>query len=289
MLIEGIVKRYRWQLIFTLSLIVSEALLGILFPLFIGKAIGGVLNKETTGLWLLGILGILLVFIGGFRRMYDSRFYARVYTQLSSATLNRMPKDEHSTKTARLSMLLEMVKFAEFQFPDIIQHSIGLIGVLTIIAFLNLNIFLGALISGTLVIGLYLLSGKKTFLFNRDYNNELEKQVAVISRNRQSELKLHLLKLMRWNIKLSDIETINYSLSWLFMLLLLLAAIALSAWYGNIEYGALFALIMYVYQYIESMVSLPLYYQEWLRLTEITQRIRNFNKKLDFDVGQKLA
>ena len=60
------------------------------------------------------------------------------------------------------------------------------------------------------------------------------------------------------------------------MLFLLLAAIVLSAWNGNIEYGALFALIMYVYQYIESMVSLPLYYQQWLRLTEITQRIQKF-------------
>ncbi len=276
MLIKGIIKRYRWQLIFTFSLILSEALLGILFPLFIGRAIGDVLNKELTGLWLLGILGFLLVIIGGFRRMYDSRLYARVYTQLSSATLNRMPKDEHSTKTARLSMLSEMVKFAEFQLPDIIQHSIGLIGVMAIIAFLNLNIFFGALLSGALVIGLYLLSGKKTFLFNQAYNNELEEQVNVISQNRQSELKLHLLKLMRWNIKLSDVETINYSFSWLFMLLLLLAAIALSAWNGNIEYGALFALIMYVYQYIESMVSLPLYYQQWLRLTEITQRIQKF-------------
>lgn len=274
MLLKALTQRFGWQLVFTLSLLLGEALLGILFPLFIGKAIAGVLHKELTGMCLLGVLGLLLVIIGGLRRLYDSRFYAHVYTQLSSETINRMPEDEHSAKTARLSMLSEMVKFAEFQFPDIIQHSIGLIGVMTIIAFLNVNIFLGTLITGVLVIGLYLLSGKRTYLFNQSYNNELEKQVNIITRNHQSALKLHLLKLMRWNIKLSDIETINYSLSWLFMLALLLAAIVLSAWHGDIEYGALFALIMYVYQYIESMVSLPLYYQQWLRLTEITQRIQ---------------
>lgn len=274
MLIKGILKQHRWRFIYTITLILAEALLSILFPLFIGNAIGDVLNKEMTGLWQLAILGFLLIVMGSFRRMLDSRFYARIYTTISGQTITQIPQNKQSVKTARLHLLSEMVKFAENQLPDIIQHSIGLIGVMSIIAFLNLNIFFGTLIAGSIVVLIYLLSGEKTFRYNKGYNNELESQLDVLSTNQPSTLKLHLLKLMRWNIKLSDIETINYALSWLIMIVLLVLAIRFAATRQQLQYGTLFALIMYVYQYIESMLSLPLYYQQWLRLKEISQRLQ---------------
>ncbi len=272
--IKKILKQYSYRLTFTLLLILFEAFLGILFPLFIGKAIGGILNKDVSGILQLGVLGFFIILIGGFRRMYDSRFYAKIYTKVCRETIKLMPQESHSIKTARLNMLGEMVRFAEDQLPDIIQHSIGLIGVIAIIAFLNVKIFIGTIIVGLIVIGIYLLSSQKTLRYNSWFNNEMEEQVNVVATNQQSKLHLHLLKLMKWNIKLSDIETINYSVSWLIMMVLLLSSITISVSSGEIEYGVLFALIMYVYQYIESMVSLPLYYQNWLRLKEIAFRIK---------------
>ncbi|MCG8377288.1 MAG: ABC transporter six-transmembrane domain-containing protein [Chlorobiales bacterium] len=274
MLIKQVIKPYRGRLSLTLLLIIVEALLGILFPLFIGKAIDGIINQELMYFWQLAVLGLLLIIIGGSRRLFDSRFYAKVYVRLSRATINKMESSDNSIKTARLNMLAEMVNFAENQLPEIIQHSIGLVAVASIIGFLNFQIFIGALICGFIVLGLYLLSSKKTLRYNAEFNNELESQVNVIDSKRQSALKLHLLKLMKWNIRLSDLETINYSGSWIIMLVLLMASIYVSVSGDNIQYGALLASIMYVYQFIESMVSLPLYYQQWLRLYEITDRIR---------------
>ncbi len=266
----------RIRLTLTILVLVVEALLGTLFPYFIGKAIDGVLSNNWLGLLQLGVLGAMLIIMGGVRRFFDSRFYAKIYTQISTLTLKLMPEKAHSAKAARQNMLAEIVKFAENELPIIIQHSIGLIGVMTIIAFLNWSIFLGTFITGGLVLSVYFLSGKKTTLFNKNFNNELEKQVDVVHSGSQSELRFHILKLMKWNIKLSDIETINYSISWLIMMALLLVSIYYSA-NESVQYGALFALIMYVYQYIDSMVSLPLYYQQWLRLLEISNRIKTIS------------
>ncbi|MEM6967438.1 MAG: hypothetical protein AAF573_21925 [Bacteroidota bacterium] len=42
---------------------------------------------------------------------------------------------------------------------------------------------------------------------------------------------------------------------------------------GIIKYGALFSLIMYVFQYMENVINLPLFYQNWLRLQEIQARM----------------
>ncbi len=272
--IKAILKQNKWRLTFTIFLILTEAFIALLFPLFIGKAIEGFMLKEINGLISLGVIGFLLVLLGGLRRLIDSRFYAKIYTRMSSATIKKLANNQHSVKAARLNMLSEMVDFAENQLPEIIQHTVGLIGVIIIIAFLNLNIFFIALLAGILVIGIYWMSGSRTIAHNYSFNNELENQVNVINSNKQSNLKHHLLKLMKFNIKLSDIETINYSISWLIMMGLLLLAIVFSTSEENIKYGALFAIIMYVYQYIESMVSLPLYYQQWLRLKEITIRIQ---------------
>lgn len=275
MLIKDLFKQFRWQFVFTASLLIVEALLGILFPYFIGKAIGGVLEKELSGIWQLGILGLLMILLGGGRRFFDSRFYAGIYSEFSRKVLGKMQDADHSLKSARLQMMAEMVKFAEIQLPNIIHHSIGLLGVMIMIATLNWKVFVGSLVVTAIIAGLYWLTGEKTFRYNFEYNNELESQVNILMEKRPSQLKLHLMKLMKWNIKLSDIETMNYSISWLIMIALLLVAILFST-DGTIQYGVLFALIMYVYQFIESMVNLPLYYQEWLRLKEITQRIQTF-------------
>ena len=34
-----------------------------------------------------------------------------------------------------------------------------------------------------------------------------------------------------------------------------------------------FAVVMYVFQFVESMLMLPFFYQEWLRLREISGRL----------------
>jgi ABC-type multidrug transport system fused ATPase/permease subunit len=172
-------------------------------------------------------------------------------------------------------MLAEVVEFAENQLPAIIQHSNGLIVVALINRFLNLKIFMASILCGCLVLCIYFLSSKRTLRLNSEFNNELENQVNTIQQKQESALHRHLLKLMRWNIRLSDLETLNFSGSWLIMLVLLVISIHIAATGENIQYGALMALIMYVYQFIESMVSLPLFYQQWLRLSEISERIRN--------------
>ena len=79
---------------------------------------------------------------------------------------------------------------------------------------------------------------------------------------------------MKWNIKLSDLETINFSIAWIFMMGFLVWSIIISVEGGNVQYGAVFALVMYIFQYIESVVSLPFFYQQWLRLGEISERLR---------------
>ena len=258
---------------FTCLLILSEALLTLLFPLFIGYAIDGSIKGSHLGIYQLGVLGLITLIIGAGRRFFDSRFYAKIYLQIGPKLNSGLKEHDISTKSARLGMIKELVEFMEFSLPELINAIINLLGVIIIIATLNINVFLGTLLS-TLLIGLiYRVSSAKTFRLNSAANDEQEKQVQVISENDERSLKNHLNRMMRWNVKLSDLEAMNFSLSWLVLIVFLLFSIIISVDGQLMDYGMLFSLIMYVFQFMESVVNIPFFYQNWLRLQEITHRI----------------
>ncbi|MEO1011598.1 MAG: ABC transporter six-transmembrane domain-containing protein [Bacteroidota bacterium] len=274
--IRSVLLEFKWKLIFIFFLILVESAITLLIPLFIGFAIDNALNGIYIGAVQLGVLGTLIILIGGGRRFFDSRIYAKIYRRLGSMTLFKIEEDLTSVKTARLGMINEIVEFLENSLPALVSTIIGMIGVVIIIAGLNLKVFLIGLFATFLVFLIYFLTRKKTTRFNNAYNNEFEKQVDVITTNDRLLLASHLKNMMKWNIKLSDLEVFNFSTSWLVLIAFLVLSIVFSVNPGNVAYGALFSLIMYVFQYIESVIALPAFYQNWLRLKEIKGRLEKF-------------
>ena len=273
MKIRPIIKEYKLKFLFTLLLILLEAGISILFPLFIGYAVDDAINQSHNGAIQLGILGLIALVIGVGRRVFDSRFYALIYQRIGSEVISRMKDKNSSKKTARLGMIRELVEFLENSLPELISNVIGLVGVIVIIASLNLNVFYGSLIVTIIIFLVYWLTSTKTIQLNKSSNDEMEKQVDVISKNDEKELNLHLKEVMRWNIKLSDLEAGNFSISWIVLISFLVGTILIAVDDGVIKYGALFSLIMYVFQYMENVVNLPFFYQNWLRLKEIKERL----------------
>lgn len=278
MKIKQLLFRFKKRFLFTLFLILAEVSLGILFPLFIGIAIDGAIQGSYTGALQLGGLGVLALIIGISRRVYDSRLYAKIFVEAGTQTISTIQKETTSVKTARLNMLEEVVEFMENSLPALIQNIVGLVGIIVIIAFLNIKIFWGGIITLVLIFIIYLITEKRTLYFHQSYNNELEKQVDIITTNDPQKLSQHLHRTMHWNMKLSDLEAGNFSLSWLILMVLLVASIIIAIQDGIVQYGALFALIVYVFDLIESIMTLPLFYQHWIRLSEIIRRLDNVSQ-----------
>lgn len=271
--IKAILRKYRFQFGFTSCLILLEAGLTILFPLVIGYAIDSAINGSSQGAFHLGILGVATLVIGVGRRVFDSRFYAKVYQSMGSSAITTMEGNNYSKKSARLGMVKEWIEFLENALPELTSNIIGLIGVIFIIAALNINVFYGSLIVTFIIFLIYGITSAKTIRLNKSSNDEFERQVEIISKNDEQELNTHLKEMMKWNIKLSDLEAINFSVSWILLLTFLVGSIIISVNDGIVKYGALFSLIMYVFQYMENVVNLPFFYQNWLRLKEIKERL----------------
>ncbi|MEM9719172.1 MAG: ABC transporter six-transmembrane domain-containing protein [Bacteroidota bacterium] len=263
------------KLCFTLFLLLIEAGIAMLFPLFIGYAIDHVINGSYVGVIQLGFLGFASLIVGVGRRVFDSRLYAQMYQTMGVRAISNMKDAQPSIKSARLGMIREWVEFMENSLPELIHAVLGLFGVILIIATLNLRVFYASLIVSLVIFLVYGLTRKKTMRLNKSSNDEWEKQVDILNRNDKHALSLHLKEMMKWNVRLSDLEAGNFSISWIILISFLLVSIHIGVGNGMVKYGALFSLIMYIFQYMENVANLPLFYQNWLRLKEIKGRIES--------------
>ncbi|MCG8427082.1 MAG: ABC transporter six-transmembrane domain-containing protein, partial [Chromatiales bacterium] len=178
-----------------------------------------------------------------------------------------------TTLTAQVNLLYEIVEFFENSLPSLIGAAIAFFGVTVMLGLIDLWVMASCLLASVLVILIYALSEKRIFAYNKHQNDELEKQVDVLKENRRRRVHVHFGRIMKWNIKLSDLETLNYSGVWVVMALMLILSIILVVGNTEISYGQKITSIMYVFEYIEVVMSFPLFYQEIIRLQEITGRL----------------
>lgn len=272
--LKAIFLRFRWQILLTLLLVIIEAILGVFYPLLIGIAINDLLKKSYQGLYWLTALGGASLIIGTARRFYDTRVYANIYRK----TITKMVDSEHkklrtvSTISARSSLMTEFVEFLENSMPDIVQSIVAIVGISLIIVALNIKVFFACFSLLLLIVGIYVLTGKRNFNLNKGYNDELEHQVQAIESKNNKTSKQHFNALMRWNIALSDLETTNYFVIWCGVIALFIYTPMIVIEDGVLTYGLVFSILMYVFDYIEKLTLMPLHIQQAIRLKEISQR-----------------
>ena len=269
---QSLLKRFAGRYALTLLLVVLESAGWVFFPLFIGRAIDSVLADSVRGLYELAGLGIVTMAVAVVRRLVDSRAYGVIYTTLGEEMVARDTESSTSTRTARLGMLREVVEFFENSLPELIVALVGLVGTVLILAALNLPIFIGCLIVTAATVTLYALAGNRITRYNEGLNNEHERRVDIVHSGNPARVARHLRRVMRWNIRLSDLEAATYGVNWLIMIALMVYSVNASA-EQTVEYGIVFAVVMYVFEFMESMMMLPLHYQHWLRLREISARL----------------
>ncbi|WP_459443340.1 ABC transporter six-transmembrane domain-containing protein [Alphaproteobacteria bacterium US3C007] len=273
--INSLLLRFRWKILFTFALVTLEALTGILFPLLIGIAIDGLLEDSIDGVLYLSIAGVAALIVGSARRFYDTRIYSGIYCRITPEMIqNETNKDASVSRiSARTGLLTEFVEFLENSMPEMINALISVVGILAIIATLNIDVFFACLSILGLIVFIYTITGKFNYKLNTKYNNQLEKQVDVLTARDSIAIKSFYQELMRWNVKLSDLETINYFVIWVGVIAVFIYTPITVIGAGILSYGLVFSIIMYVFNYAGSIVSFPLFIQQVIRLKEISARL----------------
>lgn len=273
--LPALIWRFKLRISLTMLLVVAEAVAWLFFPLMLGFAIDGLLADDYTGVVGLALLSLAALALGAGRRFYDTRAYSGIYSVVATEMVERerARKTGDSAVAARANLLVEFIEFMENSMPMIVSGVIGVVGTLLIIAGIDLSIFIGCLLVVGLTVATYTLTGRLNLRLNKGYNDQLEHQVQAISSFSLAGVARHFRALMRWNVRLSDLETVNYSVIFLGMAALLVYAPVSLIGGGMLEVGIVFAAIVYVFQFIEDLGQMPLYLQQLIRLQEITRRL----------------
>jgi hypothetical protein len=275
--LQGIFSQFRWQILLTWTLVLLEGSIWVVMPAVLGKAIDSVLIGEWDGVILLTAVLVVGVIIGTARRLYDTRVYAHIYTRVATNTVKRQQQSNSSLSVTvtRSQLVKELIDFFEFELTEGFIAVVLLLGALIMLPFYEMRVFISCLIGTLLIILIYKFSEGRIFKYNHELNNELKNQVNVIENFPLTGIFRFYRRMASWRIRLSDLESFNYFLVDIIIIVLLLLSVFFAAQAQDATAGSIFAVVTYVTNYAEGVFMLPLIFQQYVRLKEISQRLDN--------------
>ena len=205
--------KHKYQLIVTYSLFSLEMTGSLLRFYFFGEAINDLSRHSYRGLIVLATVHLAYMLIGTVRHMFDTRTYSAIYTSLVTKFLSRrFSQIEVSKLSAHSTLAREFVDFLEHDLVYVIEAGFNVLGSLILLFFCFSDktvvlICLGILIPIMIVSRLY---GRKMKSLNKQKNDELEKQVDIISTGNNALIREHYSNLRKWQVRISDKEAINF-------------------------------------------------------------------------------
>jgi ABC-type multidrug transport system fused ATPase/permease subunit len=273
--LKAIFGKYRGRILATYGVTILENLFELLYPSVTGIAVNDLLKHNLIGLGLLSGVWLLHTATGVFRQSYDTRVFASIYTDLATRTVAEQDEKGVSTSqiVARSSLSREFVNFFERDIPATVNSVFGLFGALILLLFYDAW---SACFCLLLLVPLAILNrryARRTLALNRRLNNQLEREVTVLTRRSRTRVFGHYQLLAKWRVRLSDAEAANWGIMELFNIGLAAAVIIRIASLPKIESGTIYAMLAYLWNYISSLNNVPALVQQLSRIKDIARRM----------------
>lgn len=269
--LSGIWRRYRLKIIGTFSLITFERLVYVAYPFALGVAIDDLIDDSYNGIIALSALLLFGLVIGVGRRLYDTRVYTGIYNDIADGTARNIELSV-ARRAAHLQLARELTDFFEWQLPELLASLIGIVGAFVMLLYLLPSVG-GFSIGIALLIGMvFFISRHRMRSLNTLLNNELERQVVMLESPKAFSRRIHLSRLRRWRIHLSDLEAANFGIADIFLTALIVGSVVITVKTG-LSVGEVFAIITYLIELAEYLIILPFTYQQFIRAQEIGGRI----------------
>ena len=274
--LRSLIKKHRYQLILTYILFSLEMLGSLMRPFFLGEAVNDLTHGSYHGLIVLSIVHISYTIIGTIRHMYDTRTYSAIYNSLVIKFLSRqVEKAQISKMSAHSTLAREFVDFFEFDLVYVIEAMYNLFGSLILLYFYDHSVVLvclGILLPVSWISYFY---GRKMRRLNKMKNDELEKQVDIISSRDKTNMQQHYNNLRKWQIRISDQEAWNFGFMELMVMIVIAAALFVThnVIGTTILAGNLIGIYNYILKFVSGLDTIPYTVQRLSSLNDITRRI----------------
>lgn len=268
--------KHRSQLVLTYILFTLEMIGTLLRPFFLGMAVNGLVKGSYQGLVLLCIVHFAYLIAGTIRHMYDTRTYSAIYTTLVTQFLSRrFGRSEVSKLSAHSTLAREFVDFLEYDLIYVMEAFYNILGSLVLLFFYDLSV-VGICFAALLpVISISYVYGRRMKRLNKLKNDELEKQVDVITTGNTAIIRDHYNNLRKWQIKISDKEAINFGLMEMMVMAVIGVSLLVTAKSSGLalQAGDIVGIYAYILKFVSGLDIIPYVVQRLSSLGDITRRI----------------
>jgi ABC-type multidrug transport system fused ATPase/permease subunit len=275
-ILKKLMKQHRMQLVLTYVLFSLEMLGALMRPWFLGEAVNGLVKGSYQGLIWLSAVHLAWLVIGTLRHRYDTRTYSAIYTSLVTRFLSRrIAQSDVSRLSAHSTLAREFVDFLEFDLVYIIEAVYNLLGSLVLLYFYDRSVVLLCLAILVPVMFLSYFYGKRMKQLNRFKNDELEKQVDIISSGDRKSISKHFKNLRHWQVRISDQEAWNFGIMELLVMLVIGISLLIthSVIGTTLLAGNLIGIYNYILKFVSGLDTIPYTVQRVTSLSDITRRI----------------
>lgn len=276
MILKRLFTTHHRSILLTYFLTLLENLFGLSYPWATGVAIDGLFKRSYEGLILLACIRMAHVITEVSRRLYDTRVFANIYSNLATIVVLEQNKNNVPTSQviARSALSREFVDFFERDIPEVFQALCGFIGALAMLFIYDFKI---GLYSMVILVPLLIINRvyiSKSIDFNRELNDRLEHEVKILTTCNGEEVYKHYQSLVKWRIYLSNAEATNYGLIEFFSIPLIIIVLLRTIQIPAIQVGQIYAVLSYLWSFLNSIRIAPLLLQQFSRLKDIGDRVQ---------------
>ncbi|GMA14162.1 hypothetical protein E5F05_02985 (plasmid) [Deinococcus metallilatus] len=276
-------RAYRPRILFTYALTLLENLFNLLYPFATGRAIDGLLRGSFLGLALFAGIWLAHSVTGVIRQRFDTRTFTRIYGEVAARVVLGQARQGRPTSqiVARSALAREFVDFFERDVPAVIGALVGFAGSLAML--LGYDRLTG-LVCLALLLPVGLVSrrfARRALALHRGLNDELEREVDVLGRPGGGAVREHYRRLATWRVRLSDVEATGWGVLELFLIALAGFVIVRAVRLPGAQPGTIYAVIAYLWTYLDSLAGVPALGQQLARLRDIGQRLHGAVEQRD--------
>lgn len=291
-ILKQIMMQHRYRLLLTYILFSIEMLGNLLRPFFLGVAVNDLMKGSYRGLIILSAVHLGWLGVGIIRHRLDTRTYSAIYSSLVTRFLSRRyQKTDVSRLSAHSTLAREFVDFLEFDLVYVMEALFSIVGSLLLLFLYDTSVVLVCLSILLPVILFSWLYGRRMHQLNRQKNDELEKQVDIISTGNTHLIKQHYDNLRKWQIRISDQEAWNFGIMELMVMLVIGISLLLTnkAAGAGMEAGSLIGIYSYIQRFVSGLDTIPYTVQRLSSLSDITRRIELQQEDLGNDGLKEVA
>ncbi len=278
--IKRIIFANKKRLIITYILFSVEMLGTLVKPNFLGDAVNDLTKGGYKMLLIFLLVHLAWLIVGMLRMRYDTRTYTTIYNNIITQFLAKKKETDSVSKLSALSTLSrEYTDFLEYDLIFILEAFYNIFGSLFFIFFYDKRVILICLLVLIPIVFLSKWYGKKMGYLTLQKNDELEKQVDIISTYKEPIIKKHYNLLQKWQIKIADQQAFNFGIMEIFVMLLLGISLIVSTKFSNqaMNAGDIISFYFYVLLFTKGLDTIPYITEKYAALKDITKRVQDYS------------